>query len=145
MKTVRMKIITGSVALVLLSVLFGVFLYRTYSGINKKQDLERKAFEIKSLSISLEESLTLSEAVNEFALRDSMVKEVLSAAACKAVIEQGWDGNVRFYQNGAIVKVTDKNVQLPEGFPENVPVETVSFDDKQGIAYTDPYQNENPG
>jgi len=145
MKTIKIKLITGIILLLLFSTLFGVFLYRTNVRNDAKQDYQRRAIEIRALTTSIEEGAGLSRAVDGFVVNDSREKAMLAAAACQEIMTEGWDGKVRFYQSGAIIKAVDGEVLVPEDFPVQVSLDGLLFTGKTGMCISNPYYDEASG
>ena len=132
MKNIRKKTITGSLLLIVLVILFGVIMFFVNMSFNLYLDTEDDILNMQAIVQSLDRVDMIGDEVTESLMDYKTTKAKIAAITLQDLAVQSWDGQLRFFMNGCMVKVTNDGVELPEGFPEEVPASEMAITGDSG-------------
>ena len=135
MKKPIVKLIIGLIILFLLSVAFRSFLLRVGPNVNIEYDLEQKSTQMKALINALNRELDLYADVTIRTYERALERVILPAATLSEEMEDGWDGKPRMYKKGAVIKVSDGNVEYPKEFPKEIEISAGELSGDKGVVY----------
>lgn len=145
MKSPKRKLIGGIILLALLTCLFaGVLLvvnFITFTIYN----INSRGTQMKTLCQSVEKELSLYDSISSEVFARDMTRTTLSVTAASDEIMKASNGEPCLYEDGAVIRVKDGKVELPEGFPKDVLLDAEQFFEKTGAFYSGEIEDEETG
>ena len=115
-----------------LGLLFCGFLLMTNAVVNGSYNLESQVAKIEAINSSVESIRFLNTYVENREMEKFANRAALSAFAANGAIENGWYGMSEWYDDGAIVTVSDGKIEYPVGYPEEQKIDAASLTDSYG-------------
>ena len=112
-----------------LGLLFCGFLLMTNAVVNGSYNLESQVAKIEAINSSVESIRFLNTYVENREMEKFANRAALSAFAANGAIENGWYGMSEWYDDGAIVTVSDGKIEYPVGYPEEQKIDAASLTD----------------
>lgn len=134
MKRPRRKLIIGAILLLIFSFIFGTLVFFTNIFIASLRSMQTQATKMSGSMQSVENALDLYSTVGASVFTTEMEKADIIAAAYVGQKKEA-DMKPEYFRDGAIVKVSDGQVEYPAGFPESVKNGADDFPDDAGIQY----------
>ncbi|MBR2676728.1 MAG: mechanosensitive ion channel family protein [Solobacterium sp.] len=145
MRSLKRKLITGLIVLALATAVFGRLLRIAIRVMTIFDYYESELQQMEGLRDSIITGLELQNNVLNNLDEVSRKKTSLSALACQYRINENNDNTPFFCQSGAVIRVENKTVAYPSGFPEEVEFDAELLMEPEGTLYTSPYKDTETG
>lgn len=132
MKNIRKKAITGTLLLIMLVILFGGIMFFINMSFNMNRDMEDDLLNMKSIVQSMDRVDLLSSEMAKSLIEYRTTKTKMAAITLRGLPDQSQEVELRFLMDGCTVKATEDGIEVPEGFPEEVPISGVTITDESG-------------
>ena len=136
MKYLKRKRIIGIILIAVLASAYFLITLTVNLALKEKKDDSAAKTRVKVVSDSLDKYTELYTKAEERIHHSRMEKAEISAETLRALSVKEWDGKTRLFRDGALIRIHEDEVDLPDGVPEDVIIKANQIQGESGTTYT---------